>query len=153
MSTEVKPSKNSLSNRERYWLFALAFGLTALLATAATLTPEKRGFGTHRQLGLPSCTFEATFGLPCPSCGMTTAWAALLRGDWRKSVESNLSGAILCVLAVAACPWVFGAAVFGRWPIAEPTGKRIAGVVVALTIIASAQWAWRMYEIFTHIKT
>jgi len=32
--------------------------------------------------GLWSCPFATMTGLPCPGCGMTRAFLAMLRGDW-----------------------------------------------------------------------
>ena len=47
----------------------------AVLAVAGRLHPSGAGYGTHRELGLPTCGFLAQTGYPCPSCGMTTAFA------------------------------------------------------------------------------
>jgi len=59
--------------------------------------------------GLPgwTCPFKAVFGIPCPGCGLGTATAALLRGQWRESFEIHafapifLLGIILLVLGIA----------------------------------------------------
>jgi hypothetical protein len=47
----------------------------AVLAVSGWLHPSGAGHGTHRALGLPACGFLAQTGYPCPSCGMTTAFA------------------------------------------------------------------------------
>lgn len=47
----------------------------AVLAVSLWLHPREAGYGTHRALGLPACGFLAQTGYPCPSCGMTTAFA------------------------------------------------------------------------------
>ena len=52
----------------------------AALAVSVWLAPRPAGFGTHRALGLPPCGFLAQTGYPCPSCGMTTAFAAMAHG-------------------------------------------------------------------------
>jgi hypothetical protein len=52
----------TLSVRERRLLVGLGAFLLAMLAAAAWLQPDPRGFGTHQQLGLPPCTFQALFG-------------------------------------------------------------------------------------------
>jgi hypothetical protein len=38
---------------------------------------------------LPPCTFHTVFGLPCPSCGATSAGLALARGEWRTALAHN----------------------------------------------------------------
>lgn len=46
----------------------------------AILSPEKSGHGTHQQLGLPPCPSVLFFDRPCPGCGLTTSWTALIHG-------------------------------------------------------------------------
>jgi len=35
------------------------------------------------------CPFKAVFGIPCPGCGLSTACAQLLRGQWRESLQTH----------------------------------------------------------------
>ena len=72
--------------------------------------PSPPGYGTHQQLGLPPCTFWVLFGRPCPTCGMTTAWAHLMRGEWLDACRANAGGALLGLLAMVAAPWLLGSA-------------------------------------------
>lgn len=53
--------------------------------------------GTHRQLHLPRCGFVSMTGFPCPSCGMTTAFAYTVRGQWGSAVHAQLVGFLLAV--------------------------------------------------------
>jgi Protein of unknown function (DUF2752) len=76
----------------------------AVLAYAFTLKPDPRGYGTHEQLGLPPCGFLRDHGVPCISCGMTTAFAAMAHGDLALALRSNPYG-ILLFLAVLATPF------------------------------------------------
>src|SRR6185437_2336397 len=67
-------------------LVGLALALCGVFAVAIWLKPynndgSPRSMATHRQMGLPPCTFYATCGLPCPSCGMTTSFSLLIHGD------------------------------------------------------------------------
>lgn len=73
----------------------------ALLVTAWTLTADKSGIGTHQQLGLNGCSFLTNTGWPCPSCGMTTAFAASVRADWTSAFVAQPFGPVL-VMVVAA---------------------------------------------------
>ena len=57
----------------------VAIGLLLPLGAAVRLQPAREGLGTHQQLGLPPCTFRVLFDRPCPSCGMSTSWAHLVR--------------------------------------------------------------------------
>src|SRR5690242_10680262 len=70
-----RPPMRRLRAVDRALLLAAGGVLAVMLATAWRLTPSPRGLGTHQQLGLAPCTVEQWFGMRCPSCGMTTAWA------------------------------------------------------------------------------
>jgi Protein of unknown function (DUF2752) len=118
--------------------------LVTLLVTAACLTPNPHGMGTHRQLGLPPCTIVQWFGIRCPSCGMTTSWAHLLRGDAVSAFRANAGGALLAAGAMICGPWLLVSGVRGRWLVAPPhEGATLAGglVIVAVTLI---DWTLRV---------
>jgi sugar phosphate permease len=64
--------------------------------------------GTHRQLGLAGCGFHQATGVPCMSCGMTTAFAHTARGELLSAVAAQPMGAALalaCVAAVVPAMW------------------------------------------------
>ncbi len=99
-------------------LYALVFAtiLTAVLAVGVWVSPSRNHLGTHRQLGLPPCSFVAISGYPCPTCGMTTAYACLVRGRLIDAVRASLFGSLLAagtVLAALAC---LICAASGRYP-------------------------------------
>lgn len=88
--------------RRRLWAGLIAMACGALLWTAATLHAEQAGVGTHTQLGLPACSFKVAMGLPCPSCGMTTAFAHAANGHLIEAFITQPLGALLAVLAAMA---------------------------------------------------
>lgn len=71
---------------------ALATACAGVLLLARTLTPSATGVGTHIQLGLPPCGFLALFQLPCPACGLTTAFAHLAHGAVAASLAAHPLG-------------------------------------------------------------
>lgn len=89
---------------------AIAASCLTLLLVAAWLTPSPKGFGTHEQLqlrsghGLTACTWVALTGKPCPTCGMTTAFAHAADGDFLKSFMAQPMGCVLA-LGVAIVFW------------------------------------------------
>lgn len=98
---------------ERVTAALLAAGCLAVLLVAASLTPSPTGHGTHEQLGLPACGWLLATGRPCPTCGMTTAFAAGVAGDWLGSLRAHPFGTVL-VLGMAAGFWgSLHVAVFG----------------------------------------
>ncbi|HOG51512.1 MAG TPA: DUF2752 domain-containing protein [Lentisphaeria bacterium] len=55
---------------------------------------------------LPSfCPFLNLTSLPCPSCGMTRALAALLHGDFAAAMQWHAFAPLFLVLALAAWLW------------------------------------------------
>src|SRR5438045_783023 len=105
---------------QRLALVAAGSVLIGLLGTAACLTPSPRGVGTHQQLGLPACTVVQWFGIRCPSCGMTTSWAHMMRGHVLAALRANCGGAILAAGAVLIGPWMLISGLRGRWFMAPP---------------------------------
>jgi hypothetical protein len=92
----------------------IATGCLAVLCVAAWLQPSHSGIGTHRQLGLEACAFKLRTGLPCPSCGFTTAFAFFAHGNLIASVYTQPTGALLA-LGTAAAVWIgFYIAITGR---------------------------------------
>ena len=87
------------------WLWGGVVAASALvLGVAALLEPDPRGHGTHTQLGLPPCGFWLLTGARCPGCGLTTAFAHGIRGDWALAAEANPFGLLLFALVCAAIP-------------------------------------------------
>jgi hypothetical protein len=126
--------------------FALlsGFGLAALLAAALTLTPNRQGLGTHRQLGLPPCTVLTMFDIRCPTCGMTTSWSYTVRGQLGQAAAANCGGMLLAVLAILAVPWLLASGVWGRWLGGAPSPNvalTLMGCVFGVTLL---DWSVRL---------
>lgn len=73
----------------------------ALLAVAVWLTPDPQGFDTHTQLGLARCGWPTAYGIPCPTCGMTTSFALMVRGRAIQAFLVQPLGAILALATIA----------------------------------------------------
>ena len=70
----------------------------AILVTAGWLRPSGEGFGTHTQLGLAPCGFKQATGLPCATCGMTTAFSNAAHGNLLDSLLGQPAGFLLVIL-------------------------------------------------------
>ena len=125
-------------------LAILASGLVAVLVTALRLSPDPRGYGTHTQLGLGACAFREMTGKPCPSCGMTTAFAWTMRGRFAESWRANPAGAMIAPTCLALVPWLIFASISGRTRPFRSAEGPLVGVVLAAVALALLSWAFRL---------
>lgn len=136
--------RRSWSRNERLSAGVTAAALAAVLCVAAVLEPDARGLGTHRQLGLPPCTLVYWFGLRCPSCGMTTSWSHMVRGQVGRAVAANVGGALLCLTAMVLVPWLAASAVVGRWIVRRPSDAWVVRAALAVVAITLVDWSVRL---------
>ncbi len=124
----------------------LTLGICATLLTiAARLTPDARGFGTHQQLGLGACGMLLTTGLPCPTCGMTTAFAYAVRGDLAGAAWAQTGGLVLALFTIALVPYSLTALVLGRWPFMRQLARIPPyWVFLALLTVLLGGWAIKL---------
>lgn len=112
---------------------ALALGL----GCCAVLTPDPSGRGTHRQLGLPGCLVCRVSGASrCPSCGLTTAFAYAMRGDFEAARRCNSAALVAFALSWAGLGYCTAIAITGRqWLLYELTA------LLGLTVATLVWWA------------
>jgi hypothetical protein len=134
-----------LTRRVRLGLVAIAVSLAVLFGLAVWIDPygtdgRPRTMGTHQQLGLPECNFLRLTGYPCPSCGMTTSFALLVRGDLANSLRANCAGTLLAVTLLATIPWTIFSAIRARWLWVRSVEPWILRFVIVLVGIALVRW-------------
>lgn len=131
---------------------SLFFGLPtwAVLATALYLTPDPRGFGTHQQLGLGTCTLMQITGYPCPMCGMTTCFTHMAHLDPLGAALAQPFGVVLFLVtlglaAVAAVELVNPSGRWERlWAWTEPREGRAAAF---LMIGLLSGWLYKLWQL------
>lgn len=122
---------------------AVGLACAAILGVAFFLTPDPSGMGTHRQLGLPPCGFVLTSGLPCPTCGMTTAFCHVVRGRLLAGFVAQPAGFVLCLgmfglMIYASYVAIFGRSIFVNW---DRIGLRL---MIALGGLFLAGWGFKL---------
>ncbi len=137
----------------RVGLVAVAVSLAGVFGVALYLNPygpdgAARTMATHTQLGLPACNMVALTGRPCPTCGMTTSFALLVRGDVRGSLRANWVGTVLAASWAGLLAWAVVSAVAGRlWLVPPGRGELLLTVGVALfLVLALGRWAAILLE-------
>jgi hypothetical protein len=114
-----------------------------VVVTGSIVAPDRHGHGTHRQLGLPPCPSVLVFDRPCPGCGLTTSWTALLHGDFTLAFRAHPLGPILFGLFTVA-------ALLSAWGVARtqkirfehaPLNQVTVGTVVCLIAFGAYRFA------------
>jgi hypothetical protein len=126
-------------------LLVMAIGLVAVFATAIHIDPynedgSARFMGTHQKLGLPPCTFSAVTGVPCPSCGMTTSFSLLIRGDVVNSARANWVGSLLAAVCLLLIPWSIASVFLGRAVFLRSLERTLIFGIVALLVLMFLRW-------------
>jgi hypothetical protein len=116
--TDAVPSYRT---QVRLWS-ALIFLLSgAMLTLGAWMTPSPHGLGTHSEnLHLPPCGLYLWTGIPCPTCGCTTAVTWLAHGHVIKAVAVQPFGAVVGLLGIAGVVLGGIGLVSGRWLWPQP---------------------------------
>lgn len=115
----------------------------ALLLTAASLSADPHGLGTHEQLALPACSWPALFNAPCPTCGMTTAFTHASGLDLPRAFVTQPMGALLAVATSVTFWFALHSALTGSRALTAfaslLSGK---GTYVAIGLLIAA-WAYK----------
>lgn len=130
----------------RLILLGVVAGLVTVFGIALRLDPYRpdgtpRLVATHRQLGMPPCTFLEVTGKPCPACGMTTSFALLVRGDLASSMRANWVGTLLAGLWLAVIPWGVATAVRARPLFVRSIERASIALVVVVLGLMMVRWA------------
>ncbi len=116
----------------------------ALLTIAGRLQPDSSGVGTHRQLGFPPCLPIALFGYPCPTCGMTTAFAHGVRGHIIAAFNAQPAGLAAALLTILATGLSLGVIATGNVWIPNWYRLRPERVAVGLVLFILGAWAYKL---------
>ncbi|MDG2055201.1 MAG: DUF2752 domain-containing protein [Phycisphaerales bacterium] len=133
----------------RLWGLTLAILAGTLLGIAVSLSPDPDGYGTHAQLGLPACSWMSGFGIPCPTCGMTTSFSHAVKGELGHAFMAQPLGAILAVVTAAILLLgvyvaITGSRVANR--LAGPFRARWLWTISAVVLVA---WGYKILVVTT----
>ena len=120
------------------------FGI-GLLIVAGTLKPSPLGYGTHQRLGLPPCGILSVYGRPCPSCGMTTSWSHLVRGQIQHSLNANPAGTWLGIWVATLSVWILISSITGRWFLCRPNQWYLLGLAISVLLLTLLVWVIRFF--------
>ncbi len=144
MQKDVGRPLTRAGGRLRFVAALVAVGCCAVLGLAAWLTPDERGYGTHEQLGFGKCGMLITTGLPCPTCGMTTAFAYAVRGRLIRAFLAQPAGLVLALATAAGAlgaAWVVAA---GRMPPVRMPMITPYRLFFGLLVLLAGSWAFKI---------
>lgn len=140
---KLNPTQPSGALSQRLLASVVGLMCAGPLVLAATLTPSNAGMGTHMQMGLPDCGFVLATGLPCATCGCTTAFAHAANGSLLTSFITQPFGALLA-LTLAMLALIAGwSAVSGMR--LEPLGQAMLskGFVLSWLLLLLGAWGYK----------
>ncbi len=140
----VRRVSHPKSLRTRLLAALILVGCLTLLALGVWLRPDRSGLGTHQQLGLPPCALVQFAGIPCPTCGMTTAFAYTVRGQWVSGFLAQPFAFMLGIATILCVPLSAQALLTGRtwqvnWYRLSP--NRTMVVVIVFFVLA---WGFKI---------
>ena len=139
------------SLRYRIGFAILAAACLSVLVVAAFLKPNPKGLGTHTQLGKPACGFYERTGYPCPTCGMTTAFAHTVRGQLFQAFAVQPAGALAALLCAAGAVGGLYITITGRR--VEHYLIRINWILCFLITAALVLASWGWLCLLTYIRS
>ena len=128
------------SGRQRLragWVFLGIAGLFALLYLA-----QRLGFDFGILFG--PCGFKQRHGLPCPTCGMTTAVLAFARGEIVRSFFVQPAAGFLCSALVIVAVMALVMAILGQvpWFLDQVLARvRPIYILIGAGLVVVAGWA------------
>lgn len=145
-SESFETHSRTLSPAVRCSLIVVSLVILAGFAGASRLVPDPSGLGTHRQLGLAECPTLARSGRPCPTCGMTTAFAHLADGSLAKAWSVQPTAVFIALLAAGAAIWAAASAWRGRSIGFTSGDAALAWWACGSFFIAMTSWAIRWQQ-------
>jgi len=141
-SQQVNKAKlfSRASSRQRLIAVVICLGLAGFFVSFALVGHYNIDMG--RWLGY--CGFKQKHGLPCPTCGMTTATLTFSQGKIFEAFYIQPACTLLCCVLVLISLLAFFTAVFGKYfHFIERffNEVKVRYIILALIVIILAGWA------------
>ena len=137
------------ARRANWWVRGGLIATAAAMAFVFYLATQTRPYAddgtplrmaSHRSLGLPPCRFQEMTDVPCPSCGMTTSFAHLVRGDVLNSMRANWVGTGLALFCLLFIPWSLLSVFRGKFVWVRNVEGALAFLVGVFTVLMLGRW-------------
>lgn len=113
------------------------------------LNPNHGPLSIERQLGTSRCGFYTRYGIPCPTCGWTTAVSHLYHGQVIQAFMTQPAGVIFGLLMLWSFSLSLGGVLVGRWlgpnlPWLWTRRYRLIGWTV---LILAVSWGYKIWAV------
>ncbi|KAA0216262.1 MAG: DUF2752 domain-containing protein [Leptolyngbya sp. PLA3] len=141
----MKSGEELLSARGRRAAgLALLAGCLGVLSVASLLQASPDGHGTHTQMGLPACSWVQLWNFPCPTCGMTTAFAHAAQGRLLTALGTQPAG-LFVALSLGVGFWAgLHALLTGTRVLEAGLGLLRPRVIAAGLLLFLGGWVYKM---------
>lgn len=91
------------------------------------------------------CMTKATFGIPCPGCGMTRGFISIAHGQWARAWMFNPASFLVFCFIAGQIPWRIWQIVRIRSGKPELSDKVFIVPIFVMTAVLFAQWGIRFF--------
>jgi hypothetical protein len=130
-----KPLTRRASTRQRLLAAVVFLAVAAIFGLLWLAATNRIDIGRW----LNPCGLKQRYGLPCPTCGMTTSALAFARGKIFESFYIQPAAALLCSALVVVGFLAFLIAISGVY-FCIPSQIKAKHVILALLVIIAASW-------------
>jgi hypothetical protein len=130
------------------WLDRSVAIAVAMAAAASTvllfrIAPDPKGYDTHVQLGLSPCGWPRDYGIPCPTCGVTTAACHLVHGQLAAALLAHPFGASAAALGLFCGGFSLACLLRGRSLLDVVARVRWSRWFLGSIVLLAASWGYK----------
>jgi hypothetical protein len=142
VTADLVPNRDRIPIHDRIAALATVATAAAAVLAFSRVVPDPRGHGTHEQLGLAPCSWPLDHGMPCPTCGVTTAAAHVVQLSPLRALATQPFGALLALSGLVLGAFAL-ACLVRRRPFVEPLVRLPYGTLLTAAIVAFlASWLY-----------
>ncbi|MFN3241721.1 MAG: DUF2752 domain-containing protein [Planctomycetota bacterium] len=105
--------------------------------------PDPRGHGTHEAFGMAECGWPKVYGIPCPTCGCTTAACQVVHGDLVGAFVTQPFGAAIALFGLVAGVHALLCLLRGRSFVDALVRLPFWKIVAAMFLLLWAAWGYK----------
>ena len=145
-STDLADSgAESVPFSDRVAALAVLLAAASIVWALLQVQPDGRGHGTHEQLGMQPCPWPIQYGIPCPTCGCTTAAAQLVSLSPVRAFVTQPFGAALALAGLVIAGVAAHALVTRRSFVEQVASWRYGTFAVAAIVLLLLSWGYKYW--------